>query len=77
MSDFTPAKVADDAPVADEQPIPVVSRLSPAELAMLGIAEQVAAGFRAIAAGVPSQAGLSRNAAAIEAGIASIRAIDK
>lgn len=76
MSDFTPATVAGQTEPEDEAPIPVVSKLSPAETLMLGISEQVAAGFRSIAATVPSQAGLARNAAAIEAGVAALRALD-
>ncbi len=44
---------------------------------MLGIADQIAAAFKSLAASIPSAAGLVRNAAAIDAAVAEIRAIDK
>ncbi len=79
MSDFTPARVSlgPDHTANDQVPIPVVSKLSPAEIAMLGIADQVSAALKLLAAILPAAAGLVRNAAAIDVAVAEIRALDK
>lgn len=78
MSD-TPAPA--EAPAAPEAPGPqppvFVSKLSPAEVQLLAIADQITAAFRYLAAQIPSAQPLLGMARNIDAAVAQARDIDR